>query len=162
MSFGLSVGDFIAVIELANRVRKEFVGAPSQFKNISDECVSRAWYRLPQTYQRNRVRSLSIVLHDANIDLSDSELNNEQKEDLGKILDSCRNVLADLERILDKYSELESGSWNSGKKLNKVWKSFKWNPQDVREQRDRITSNIILLNGFIGRISRYIKDSLIN
>jgi hypothetical protein len=37
MSFGFSVGDFIAVIELANKARKEFVSAPSQFKDISDE-----------------------------------------------------------------------------------------------------------------------------
>jgi hypothetical protein len=37
MSFGFSVGDFIAVIELANKIRKEFVDAPSQFKAISDE-----------------------------------------------------------------------------------------------------------------------------
>jgi hypothetical protein len=39
MSFGFSVGDFLAVIELANKIRKEFVDAPSQFKDISDECV---------------------------------------------------------------------------------------------------------------------------
>ena len=37
MSFGFSVGDFITVIELANKIRKEFVDAPSQFKAISDE-----------------------------------------------------------------------------------------------------------------------------
>ena len=37
MSFGFSVGDFIAVIELANKIRKDFVDAPSQFKAISDE-----------------------------------------------------------------------------------------------------------------------------
>jgi hypothetical protein len=39
MSFGFSVGDFIAAIELANKIRREFVGAPNQFKAISDECV---------------------------------------------------------------------------------------------------------------------------
>jgi hypothetical protein len=39
MSFGFSVGDFITAIELANKIRKEFVDAPSQFKDISDECV---------------------------------------------------------------------------------------------------------------------------
>jgi hypothetical protein len=39
MSFGFSVSDFITAIELANRIRKEFVGAPSQFKDISDELV---------------------------------------------------------------------------------------------------------------------------
>jgi hypothetical protein len=39
MSFGFGVGDFIAVFELANKVRKEFAAAPSQFKAISDEYV---------------------------------------------------------------------------------------------------------------------------
>jgi hypothetical protein len=39
MSFGFSVGDFVAVLQLANRVRQRFVGAPEQFKAISDEQV---------------------------------------------------------------------------------------------------------------------------
>ena len=39
MSFGFSVGDFIAAIEFANKIRREFVYAPSQFKAISDEYV---------------------------------------------------------------------------------------------------------------------------
>jgi hypothetical protein len=37
MSFGFSVGDFIAVLQLANDIRKQFVDAPSQFKAISEE-----------------------------------------------------------------------------------------------------------------------------
>lgn len=37
MSFGFSVGDFITVIQLANKIRKEFVEAPAQFKAISEE-----------------------------------------------------------------------------------------------------------------------------
>jgi hypothetical protein len=37
MSFGFSVGDFIAAIELANKIRKEFDGAPGQFKAVLDE-----------------------------------------------------------------------------------------------------------------------------
>jgi hypothetical protein len=40
MSFGFSVGDFITALELVNRIRKEFVDAPSQFKAISDEYVT--------------------------------------------------------------------------------------------------------------------------
>ncbi len=39
MSFGIGIGDFVAVIDLANKTRKKFVGAPSQLKNISDEYV---------------------------------------------------------------------------------------------------------------------------
>ena len=34
------MGDLIAVLELANKIRKEFADAPSQFKAISDEYVS--------------------------------------------------------------------------------------------------------------------------
>jgi hypothetical protein len=37
MSFGFSIGDFIAAIELAKKIRKEFVDAPSQFKDVFDE-----------------------------------------------------------------------------------------------------------------------------
>jgi len=37
MSFGFSIGDLITVIGLANKIRKEFVDAPSQFKDVSDE-----------------------------------------------------------------------------------------------------------------------------
>ena len=39
MSFGFSIGDFIAVTELARKVRKEFADAPRQFEAISDESV---------------------------------------------------------------------------------------------------------------------------
>jgi hypothetical protein len=39
MSFGFSVSDFLAVIQLANKMRKDFVGAPSQFSGISDAYV---------------------------------------------------------------------------------------------------------------------------
>jgi hypothetical protein len=37
MSFGFSVGDFITVLDHANNVRLKFVGAPAQFKALSDE-----------------------------------------------------------------------------------------------------------------------------
>jgi hypothetical protein len=39
MSFGFSVGDFLAAIQLANKIRKEFADAPSQFEAITNEYV---------------------------------------------------------------------------------------------------------------------------
>ena len=39
MSFGFSIGDIIAVSKLTNKVRKQFIDSPGQFKAISDECV---------------------------------------------------------------------------------------------------------------------------
>jgi hypothetical protein len=37
MSFGFSIGDFLTVIERANNIRTNFVGAPAQFRALSDE-----------------------------------------------------------------------------------------------------------------------------
>ncbi len=42
MSFGFSIGDIVAVAQIAHKLRKEYTGAPSQFKNVSDECVADA------------------------------------------------------------------------------------------------------------------------
>ena len=36
MSFGFGVSDFLAVIQLANKIRRDFVGAPSEFKGALD------------------------------------------------------------------------------------------------------------------------------
>jgi hypothetical protein len=37
MSFGFSIGDFVTIIELATKIRKDFAGALAQFKDISEE-----------------------------------------------------------------------------------------------------------------------------
>lgn len=37
MSLGYSVGDFIAILQLANQIRERFVDAPKHFKAISNE-----------------------------------------------------------------------------------------------------------------------------
>jgi hypothetical protein len=37
MSFGFSVGDVLATIQLANSIREKFANAPEQFKELSNE-----------------------------------------------------------------------------------------------------------------------------
>ncbi|KUJ21851.1 uncharacterized protein LY89DRAFT_729351, partial [Mollisia scopiformis] len=124
MSFGFSLGDFIAAIELANKIRKEFVDAPRQFKAISDE-----------------VRSLSIVLQDIDVNLSNHQINNQQETHLQEVSSSCRNVLNELEKTARKYQELEckGGSWST--KAKRVWKRLNWEPDDIhqlnRKQNDQ-------------------------
>jgi hypothetical protein len=41
MSFGVGVGDFIAVLDKANKLRDRFADAPDQFRAISSEYVAR-------------------------------------------------------------------------------------------------------------------------
>lgn len=137
MSFGFSIGDFVAVCQLASKIRKEFVGAPSQFKAISDE-----------------VRSLSIIVEDVEVALSERDLSNKEKIELDGIAHGCRSVLHELEETLDKYGELGSGPMNAGKRTKRVWKKLKWEPDDIRELRGRIVSNVNFLNTFNSRLIR--------
>jgi hypothetical protein len=154
MSFGFSVADFIAAIELANKIRKEFVGAPKQFKDISDEYVPQAYDSFPLTSWFDRVRSLSITLQDVDVVLYEGELNDHQKKDLKDIIDACRNVLDELERTLEKYRELELRQRDIGKRVQRAWKRLTWEPDDIHELRSRITSNVTLLNSFSERFAR--------
>jgi hypothetical protein len=100
------------------------------------------------------VRSLSIVLQDVEVVLSEPDLSTQQKTELQEIANGSRNVLKKLEETLDKYGELESGSRSVGRRVKRVWKRLKWEPEDIKELRSRIIANIILLNTFQGKISR--------
>jgi hypothetical protein len=37
MSFGFSVGDFVTVFQIVQKILEQVVGAPEQYKAISDE-----------------------------------------------------------------------------------------------------------------------------
>jgi hypothetical protein len=80
---------------------------------------------------------------------------------LDDIADGCRNVLDKLEKTLHKYRELSPVPENAGKKVKRLWKRLKWEPEDIQELRSRISSNISLLNAFNGRLTRENVDKLI-
>jgi hypothetical protein len=72
-------------------------------------------------------------------------------EDIDK---GCRNVLDELQRILDKNTELSSETGSVGKRIKRVWKRLNWKPEDIDELRSRIGTNIGFLNVFNGRLTR--------
>ncbi|OQD71694.1 hypothetical protein PENPOL_c001G06226 [Penicillium polonicum] len=137
MSFGFGIGDFLAVIQLANKTRKAFVDAPVQFKSISDE-----------------VRSLSLVLQDVEIDLSAKELSSQQQAELKEISTGCNEVLADILKKIEDYTELSTTNDAKRNIAKRVWKRLKWEPSDIQELRLRIGTNITLLTAFNGQIMR--------
>lgn len=103
---------------------------------------------------KNRVRSLSIVLLDVEVVLSDRELRNEQEAELKQIANGCGNVLDQLEHTLDEYDELKSGHGSVSKRVKRMWKRLKWEPEDIKQLRSRISTNIGLLNAFTSRLTR--------
>ncbi|KAJ5637543.1 hypothetical protein N7490_007422 [Penicillium lividum] len=136
MSFGFGVGDFIAVIGLARRIRKNFVGAPSQFLEISAE-----------------VRSLDIVLQDIEVGVSDQELEENHRRNLVETLKNCEQVLLDVEKMITKYKLLDDEKLHVRHKAIRSWRKFTWDPAEISHLRDRIVSNITLLDTFLTFLS---------
>ncbi|PKS10137.1 hypothetical protein jhhlp_001887 [Lomentospora prolificans] len=133
MSFGFGVGDFLAVAKLARKVRKDFVGAPAQLEGIAKE-----------------VKNLTSVLQDIEDEL---ETNSTQTTELKDISAACEDVLKDVTKTLDKYSEVQSGQGSPSDKVKRVWKRLKLEPSDIIELRDRITSTVTLLNTFVQKLA---------
>jgi len=132
MSFGFSISDFVTLFELATRVRKRFIDAPDQFKAISDD-----------------VRGLSIAVQDAEI--QSIQLSDAQRERLVEAAKACNDLLRELEKTLDKYSEIGNvGKSGVGKRL---WKRLKWERDDIRDIRGRIISQVSLLNAISDQIT---------
>jgi hypothetical protein len=103
-----------------------------------------------------RIKSLSTVLRDVDDVLPHRELTSQQNTELDDITGGCRNVLEELEKTLDGYQELDSTPKTLGGRSRRVWKRLRWDPKDIDEFRSRITSNIVLFNAFLGRVSRYL------
>lgn len=151
MSFGFSIGDFVTVIDRANIIRRNFVGAPAQFKALSDEyCATMSLYDetiLTDVFV-NRVRNLTIVINDIKIDLSGTTLSDAQETRLQEIAVSCSNVLAGIEKTIERYSAIDAPH-----SFKRIWKRLKWKPDDASDLRNRLCSNIGLLNAINGRMT---------
>lgn len=65
-----------------------------------------------------------------------------RQANLKTIEDGCRNVLEDLQSLVDKYESL-------GTQSKRTWDRMKWRYKDVAELRSRLTSNTVLLTAFI-------------
>jgi hypothetical protein len=95
-----------------------------------------------------RIRSLHIVLEDIEVVLPGRELTDQHKAELHDIADGCRSVLKQLEGTLVKYEDVGVASEGISKKAKRAWRRLKWEPEDIREFRSRIITNIALLTAF--------------
>lgn len=101
-----------------------------------------------------RVRSLSIVLEDADVAASELDLTSTQRKKLDEILRGCNNVLEDIKKIQDESLELGSTGGSLNVRAKRQWKRLTWKAEDIVELRDRLTSNVTLLDTFRNRLNR--------
>jgi hypothetical protein len=87
--------------------------------------------------------------------LSGCEIDEQQKKSLQVIATNCNKVLNDLKEKLGKYSKLGADGQNIKHKVRRVWEQLRWEPEDIREIRTRITSSIAFLSTSMANISKY-------
>lgn len=105
-----------------------------------------------------RVRSLSHVLLDVEAEVLpglDAKHKNEQQE----IIHHCDDILNQLQKLLGKYSKLKSDSKDVREQVKRIWKRIQWEPEDIKELRSRIASNVAVLNTFQATVMRYFTTS---
>ncbi|CAG8003133.1 unnamed protein product [Penicillium salamii] len=140
MSFGFGVGDFLAVLKLANTVRKQFKDAPSQFKSISDD-----------------VKLLSNVLRDIEDDDPNETLKETQKDQLNEISRSCTEILSELHAIINKHQSLDKSAQPNLKKVgDRVWKRFNWDQKEISDFRQGLSTNIDSFNLFLTHVTKQV------
>ncbi|KAL6791197.1 ankyrin [Trichoderma sp. SZMC 28013] len=136
MLLGFEV-DFLAVIGLANQVRKSFVGAPEQFRAISDD-----------------VRGFSIVLQD--VEAICTEFNPEQSQEYQSVVTSCKHLLVQLKKTLDNYAGVaEAGKTGKKTTIKRIWKRLKWEPDDIRDIRSQISVKLSTLRSLNDQVTSH-------
>ncbi|KAI1754892.1 hypothetical protein F4782DRAFT_464491 [Xylaria castorea] len=168
MSFGFSIGDFLAVYDLINKIYKDFAGAPEQFQQISKElkCLENAVSPIEALSSEGNLSStqlkrLANILQNCNEILSDTQKTvNEYRESLEpershsgqKAPRVCKRMRWVPDRIRRraprKHSTLDSGGIEIRKEVKKIWKRVQFEPDDIRDIRSRMTLSVTYCNAF--------------
>ncbi|MCJ1266071.1 hypothetical protein MMC22_005953 [Lobaria immixta] len=136
MGFGFSVGDVAALGQIAWKIYKACKDAPESFKNVSQE-----------------VLSLHAVLKELEETYSGVMLSAARQSRLKILGDGCREVLEDLQCVLDKYNSL-------GTKTKRTWARLGWGSKDIAELRSRLISNTVLLTTFVNTSQVIVQEKL--
>ena len=98
------------------------------------------------------VFGLHRLLDDVANNLSGLQITDEQRDNLSKLVEGCRSVLDDTEKLIQKNEILDTKS--SGISSKKVLRKLKWDSTTVNELRDRMISSTTILNGFNTSLAR--------
>ena len=124
MSFGFSVGDFLAVGQLSWKVYKKCKDSPGSYAELSNE-----------------VGALHIVMKETEELFSQQDLTAQQENRLLACQQGCGDVLKDLDRLLVKYESLGASS-------RRTFDRMGFGMQDMKDIRLRLNSNVSMLDAF--------------
>ena len=124
MSFGFSVGDFLAVGKLCWSVYKKCKDSKGSYGELTGE-----------------LSELYAVIKETEELVEEQKFSERQLERLLSCQKSCDDVLKDLDALLIKYQKL-------GTKSQWTFDRLKYGIEDINGMRQRITLNVSTLDAF--------------
>ena len=124
ISFGLGIGDIIAVSERAWNIYKLCTSSSPIFAGISD-----------------KVASLHVVLKQNKENLEKATIDQDEKRGLGTLIKGCDEILSELETLVTKYDKFSM-------KEQSVWDQLRLDCEDVSKLQARLDTSVNLLTSF--------------
>jgi hypothetical protein len=157
MSFGYGVGDIITVTTLALKTIQSTRQACGQYDELTREATSLHIVLKRLQLEAEKPSSLLSLLSD------------EERQELGTIINGCRELLKVLNAILEKYRTLGAGEDRRG--ATKLWQRVRFGNgemQDLTQIRGQISSQTATLALFLhltalgsqGRVERQLAEQV--
>lgn len=96
---------------------------------------------------------MGALLQDIDDFESEQGLDTQQKASINQMSKECREVLTELENVLDSYQELDHEEKNLGQKTRRVWKRLRWDQSKIMNFRKRIDLYMIMFNNVVTRLN---------
>ena len=126
------IGDVVLLGTLTWKLYRSCKESSNEFNRIASE-----------------VASLHVVIKETEENLQESQgLSLSRDARLTILVDGCKDVLNDLEKLLENYESL-------GTQAQRTWDRMRWGLEELADVRSRIISNTTLLTAFNSSLTKY-------
>lgn len=158
MAWPVSIGDAVMLSKLAYRIGVAFTSgrksAPAEFEEIKDQLFTLA--NALEFLAIETSRNSSAIGVSSRETREESKKSNDNEDILGRMISNCRQTLKHLERLVDKYTEIDPNVKYIGQTtvrrwqhdIMKNWKKIRWTTEggDLGKLRNNLTVHINGLN----------------
>jgi archaellum component FlaF (FlaF/FlaG flagellin family) len=140
MSFGYSVGDFLAILQLAKHIVDACRDGPSEFRELNRE-----------------IQSFEIVIQRISTDAKNpqSRLNRKgtaRKKDFDQIVENCKITMEEIRKFVDKHSAIDRSDGGAAGAVRRVWNSYQVGSEDLNNMRGKLIFWISCINSFLNSL----------
>jgi hypothetical protein len=134
MAFGFSVGDFLAVLEIAKGVYDACKDGPAEYQELCGETKS----------MRYAIQSLSNDAKDSNSLLNRKGFN--RKNELDEIIRNCTKAMKEMQALVDEHSRLKDDGHGG---MLRIWDAYQVGSSDLNSLRGKMTFYTSMISMFL-------------